>query len=143
MMSHAVGLLRRSTNQPFDDVIAAAETAIRQSGAAVLARIDHGREAAAVGLELRPTVLLMFGNPSGGTRVMQILPESAIDLPMKLLIQAGDDDRPVQIIGEDPAWIVERHGGGQDLADVVAAMRHLMQQVLAMAAQAGSTDRSA
>lgn len=134
-MSNVSGLLRRSTDRPFAEVVAAAEAAILGSGAQLMAKIDHSDAATKAGMALRPTTLLMFGNPAGGTRLMQLRPDSAIDLPMKLLIVA-DDDREVRIVAEDPAWIMERHGSSDDLATIVAGMRNVMQQVLDMTAGA-------
>ena len=132
-MTKFAGLLRRFTDRSFAEVLAAAEGAIFCGNAKVIARIDHSAAAAEAGLELRETTLLIFGNPAGGTRLMQALPESAIDLPMKLLIVAADD-RCVQLLGEDPAWIAERHGDAGAMSNVVRSMQQLMQSVLDIAA---------
>lgn len=127
-MSDVSGLVHRSVDRPFADVITATEAAIVAAGAVVMARVDHAAAAASAGLQLRPTTVLMFGNPAGGTHLMQARPESAIDLPMKLLIVARDDGR-VGIVAIDPAWIVERHGG-HAREPIGAGMNVLMQRVL-------------
>src|ERR1700685_3312745 len=55
-------------------------------GMKIFARIDQAAEAAAVGMALRPTVLLLFGNPKAGTPLMEQFPSLAIDLPLRALI---------------------------------------------------------
>lgn len=132
-MTEDAGMLCRSVAGAFGDVVASAEAAITAAGAAVVARIDHREAAAGAGLELRPTILFLFGNPAAGTLVMQVCPTSAIDLPMKLLVFA-EDDRDVRIVGEDPALIAARHGAGESAAKVVAGMRTVMERVLALTA---------
>jgi uncharacterized protein (DUF302 family) len=62
------------------------ESFLSGKGMKVFARIDQAAEAAAVGLELRPTILLLFGNPKTGTPLMQQYPSLALDLPLKALI---------------------------------------------------------
>jgi uncharacterized protein (DUF302 family) len=62
------------------------ESFLSSKGNKIFARIDQAAEAAAVGLELRPTILLLFGNPKAGTPLMQQYPDLALDLPLKVLI---------------------------------------------------------
>ena len=69
------------------------EAFFSSKGMKIFARIDQAVEAAAVGLELRPTILILFGNPKAGTPLMLEHPLIALDLPLKLLIWAGDDGR--------------------------------------------------
>ena len=70
-----------SVRETVDRMIAA----VTSAGMLVFARIDHGANATQVGLELRPTELLIFGNPKGGTPLMQDRQTSGIDLPIKAL----------------------------------------------------------
>jgi uncharacterized protein (DUF302 family) len=75
----------------------------------LFARIDHAKEASGKGLELRPTELILFGNPMIGTLLMQCQQISAIDLPMKVLAWEDEDGR-VHLTYNDPKWLKERFG---------------------------------
>ncbi|HEY4891152.1 MAG TPA: DUF302 domain-containing protein [Reyranella sp.] len=85
------------------------EVAIARYGMTVFARIDHGAAAAKAGLELRPTIVLIFGNARAGTPLMKMAPTVAIDLPLKALV--WQDEAGVTWLGyNDPVWISRRHG---------------------------------
>jgi uncharacterized protein (DUF302 family) len=62
------------------------ESFLSAKGMKIFARIDQAAEAAAVGLKLRPTILILFGNPKGGTPLMEQFPNLALDLPLKVLV---------------------------------------------------------
>jgi uncharacterized protein (DUF302 family) len=87
-------------------------------GLAVFARVDHADGAAKVGLPLRPTELVIFGNPKGGTPLMQDCQTAGIDLPLKALAWE-DDDGKVWLTLNDAAWIAKRHGLGPASAQAV------------------------
>lgn len=81
----------------------------RSDGLKIFDRVDHAAGAERVGLELRPTELLIFGNPKGGTPLMQCAQSAAIDLPLKAL--AWEDENGQVWLGyNDPAYIATRHG---------------------------------
>jgi len=85
------------------------EALLNERGVTVFARIDHEAGAAGVDLELRPTQVIIFGNPRVGTPLMQCGQSMAIDLPQKLLIwenEAGD----VYLGYNDPSYLASRHG---------------------------------
>lgn len=102
--------------------------AISAHGMAVMAHIDHAEAAAKVGLELRPTEVFLFGNPRGGTPLMQAAQTVGIDLPLKALIWQ-DADGKTWLGYNRPDWIISRHdavgvqtaGMQAALADVAAA----------------------
>jgi uncharacterized protein (DUF302 family) len=74
----------------------------------VFARIDHSKGAAKVGKSLRPTELLIFGNPKVGTLLMQSNQAAGLDLPLKALAwQDGNGD--VWLVYNDPAYLADRH----------------------------------
>src|ERR1700755_14165 len=98
---------RVSAQETLDRILAALAT----RKLTVFARIDHAAGAASVGLPLRPTELVIFGNPKGGTALMQDRQSSAIDLPLKALIWE-DADGKAWFTYNDPAWIAERHDLG-------------------------------
>jgi uncharacterized protein (DUF302 family) len=91
------------------DTINRLEAAVKAKGLTVFARIDHAAGAAAVGLTLRPTEVLIFGNARGGTPLMQSVQTIGIDLPLKAL--AWQDPAGVTWLSyNDPAWLAQRHG---------------------------------
>ncbi len=73
------------------------------------ARIDHGAAADKVGMQLRPTVVVLFGNPRAGTPTMRATPSVAIDLPMRMLVWQ-DDTKETKLAYNEPAWLFRRHG---------------------------------
>ncbi len=87
----------------------------------VFARIDHAAGAQSVGMPLRPTEVVLFGNPKGGTPLMQDQQTAGIDLPLKALVWE-DAGGKVWLGYNDPAWIAQRHGLGAASAAAVAAM---------------------
>ena len=94
----------------------------------VFASVDHAAGAASVGLPLRPTAVVIFGNPKGGTPLMQDQQSAGIDLPLKALVWE-DDDGKVWLTYNDPAWIAERHGLGTASAPAVTAVSALLKGI--------------
>ncbi len=96
----------------------------------IFARINHAAGAASVGLTLRPTTLVIFGNPTAGTPLMQAVQTAGIDLPLKALIWQ-DADGTVNLTYNDPSWIAARHAlagtASQAVAGIAAALRSLAQ----------------
>jgi uncharacterized protein (DUF302 family) len=84
------------------------EAAAKERGLTVFARIDHAAGAAKVGKTLRPTELLIFGNPQGGTPLMECTQSAGIDLPLKALAWE-DAQGQAWIAYNDPAWLAKRH----------------------------------
>ena len=84
----------------------------KQRGLNIFARIDHAAGAAKVGKTLRPTEVLIFGNPQGGTPFMECAQSVGIDLPLKVL--AWEDAQGQVWLGyNDPAYLAQRHGVSQ------------------------------
>jgi uncharacterized protein (DUF302 family) len=108
------------------------EAEVKAKGLTVFARVDHAGGAAAVGMPLRPTELLVFGNARGGTPLMQANQAVGIDLPLKVLVYE-DAAGKVWLAYEDPSWIAERHGLG---AGVDATVQTLTKVLEALAAGA-------
>lgn len=86
--------------------------AVRAKGLTVFAHVDHAAGAATVGMPLRPTDLLIFGNARGGTPLMQAEQTIGVDLPLRALVWQ-DADGATWLSYNDPGWIVQRHGAGQ------------------------------
>ncbi|MBY0322179.1 MAG: DUF302 domain-containing protein [Reyranella sp.] len=102
------------------------EAAVTRHGMTIFARIDHGAAADKAGLELPPTVVVVFGNPRAGTPSMRKTPTLAIDLPLRMLIWQ-DDKGATSLAYNDPAWLFRRHGITDDgsvdvMIDVLASI---------------------
>jgi len=83
--------------------------------------VDHAKNAVSVGMALRPTELLIFGNPKGGTPLMQENQVSGIDLPVRALVWQDADGR-VWLTYNDPRWLAARHGLGAPSQPALDAM---------------------
>jgi uncharacterized protein (DUF302 family) len=98
-------------------------------GLKVFAVIDQSAAASAVGMELRETTLVLFGNPAAGTPVMVAAPMSALDLPLKVLI--WDDAGQTKVTYYGPAALAARYSLGPDLAAKLAAIDPLTDALVA------------
>jgi len=94
----------------------------------VFARVDHAAGAATVGLNLRPTELVIFGNPQGGTGLMQDRQTAGIDLPLKALVWEAADGT-AWLAYNDPAWIAQRHGLGAASGAATKAIAAMLASV--------------
>lgn len=81
---------------------------IEDEGWHIFAQIDHANEAREKGLDLRPTILILFGNPEVGTRLMQDNQIAAIDLPMKALVWEGEEGQ-TKLACNNMEWLREPH----------------------------------
>lgn len=91
----------------------------------VFAHIDHAAAAAAAGLPLRPTDLLIFGNASAGTPLMQTVQAIGIDLPLKALVWQ-DASGTTWLSYNDPLWLAQRH----ELDDTARSTVNVMSDAL-------------
>jgi uncharacterized protein (DUF302 family) len=98
-------------------------------GLKVFAVIDQSGEASVVGMKLRETTLVLFGNPAAGTPVMVAAPLSALDLPLKVLIWADDGQTKVTYYG--PAALAARYDLNADLTAKLAAIDPLTDALVA------------
>jgi uncharacterized protein (DUF302 family) len=103
---------------------------IAARGLNLFARVDHAAGAAAVGMPLRPTELVIFGNARGGTPLMQLRPEVGIDLPLRALVWQDEAGR-TWMSYEDPRWIAERHRLPAAGTVVAAKLNALLQGLAA------------
>ena len=93
--------------------------AVTSRGISIMARIDYAAATAAVGMELRPTEVLIFGNPRAGTPLMQAVQTVGIDLPLKALVWQ-DEGGTTRLAYNDPQWLAQRHGVGAGLDRTLA-----------------------
>jgi uncharacterized protein (DUF302 family) len=115
------GLITVRCEQPVRDTTDRLAEVVAAAGLTVFARIDHGGNAAAVEMELRPTELLIFGSPRGGTPLMQDQQTAGIDLPLKALVWE-DADGQVWLTYNDAEWLAQRHGLGETSQSAVGAI---------------------
>jgi uncharacterized protein (DUF302 family) len=114
--AHAGGnVVTKPSKYSVQETIDRIEKAVTAKGMKIFARIDHSGEARNVGLDMKPTVLLIFGNPKGGTALMIARPTAAIDLPMKALAWEDQEGR-VWLTYNAPELLQERHGLPAELA---------------------------
>jgi uncharacterized protein (DUF302 family) len=104
------------------------EAEVKAKGMTVFARIDHAAGAAAVGLSLRPTEVLIFGNAKSGTPLMQSVQTIGIDLPLKALVWQ-DAAGSTWLSYNDPAWLAQRQGVGSETAAAVGMMTKALDAV--------------
>ena len=118
------GIVNKPSKHSVEQTVEALSNSLKTKGVAVFALIDHSGEAEKVGLKMRPTKLLIFGNPKAGTPLMLASPSSAIDLPLKLLVWE-DAQGKVWVSYNSPAYLQERHGFPKELLQNVAVVETL------------------
>jgi uncharacterized protein (DUF302 family) len=102
---------------------------VKEKGMKVFAVIDHSGEERNVGLELRDTIVVVFGSPQAGTPVMVAAPLAALDLPLKALVWA--DGTQTKLTYTSPAALAARYGLGDELAGRLAGIDTLTDAVIA------------
>jgi len=102
------GMIKIKSTHSVSETINKLETVLTKKGMTIFKRVDHTAGADKVGLQLRPTELLIFGNPKVGTPLMQCSQTAALDLPQKALAYK-DKDGQVWLIYNDPAYMAKRH----------------------------------
>jgi uncharacterized protein (DUF302 family) len=120
-MTMSDGLITVESGFSVSETISRLAAGAVQAGLLVFARIDHAEGARGAGLDLRPTELLIFGNPRGGTPLMLDDQRAGIDLPFKALSWQDEDGR-VWLAWNDAGWIARRHQLGPASAPAVQAI---------------------
>ena len=105
----AEGMITKTSGHSVKKTMDRFEKIVKDKGFTVVARVNHAAAAIKSGGTLRPTELLIFGNPTLGTQLMQSNQTIGIDLPLKVLIWE-DDKGKVTLAYNDPAWLAKRHG---------------------------------
>jgi uncharacterized protein (DUF302 family) len=128
-MTGGSGVVTKVSPLSVEDTVARLSELVAQRNLKLFAVIDHSGEAAAVGLELRETKLVIFGSPQAGTPVMQVAPRAALDLPLKVLVWA---DGPVTKLSyTSPAELAVRYGLTDELAARLAGIDAITDAVIA------------
>jgi uncharacterized protein (DUF302 family) len=99
----------------------------------LFARIDHAAGAKKIDKTLRPTEVFIFGNPNGGTPLMECAQSMGIDLPLKMLVWQTADGS-VMLGYNDPAWLAKRHGAPceQPVSNIAKALDGIAKGVVAL-----------
>ena len=124
------GLITLASNHPVKATMDRLEAALRDKGITLFARIDHAAGAASVDMPLRPTELIIFGNPKAGTPLMQARQSIGIDLPLKML-SSQDAAGKVWLAYNDPAWLARRHGLEGEAEAAVAGLAKALAMLAA------------
>jgi uncharacterized protein (DUF302 family) len=128
------GIRTLHSSRAVDQVLTDLQALLREKNIKLFAVIDHSGEAAAVGLKMPNTKLVLFGNPAAGTPLMITASSLALDLPLKLLL-SQEPDGSTAISWNDPAWLRERHGFPGSMLPKLAAV-----ELLAKALAQSDTD---
>src|SRR5215472_8744024 len=107
-LSKVKGIIDIASNHSVDETVEKPKGILQAKGVTLFAVVDHGEEAEKLGMKMRPTKLLIFGNPRAGTPVMLAAPSSAIDLPLKILVWQDDEGR-VWLSYNSPRYLQKRH----------------------------------
>lgn len=126
----ADGLIALKSPHSVKDTMDRLEAAAKGKGLNVFLRVDHAVGAKKIGKDLRPTELLVFGSPQGGTPLMECAQGAGIDLPLKALAWQ-DAGGQVWLGYNDPAWLAKRHDAGE-----CAAVPGLQKALAGLAAEA-------
>jgi uncharacterized protein (DUF302 family) len=124
MAEQAEGIVNLPTHSSVDETITRLQSMLQEKGVQIFALIDHSGEAKRAGFDMRPTKLLIFGNPKAGTPLMLAAPSIAIDLPLKLLVWE-DAGGQVSISYNAPEYLQKRHSVPQNLAAALGAVEVL------------------
>jgi uncharacterized protein (DUF302 family) len=102
------GLVQVASRYSVDETVGRLQASFKEKGMRVFALVDHSGEAEKVGLKMRPTKVVIFGSPKGGTPLMVASPSLAIDLPLKALVAEGVDGK-VSVTYNNPEYLQQRH----------------------------------
>ena len=128
-MAKNFGLVLVRSRHSVDETVQRLQAALIGKGMQVFAVIDHSGEAEKVGMKMRPTKVLIFGSPKGGTPLMVAAPSLAIDLPMKALV-AEDAEGKIWVTYNSPEYLEERHGVPADLIKNLAGAGALIEKAV-------------
>lgn len=118
------GIIDKPSNHPVEQTVERVKNILQAKGVALFALVDHSGEAEKVGMKMRPTKLLIFGNPKAGTPLMLAAPSIAIDLPLKILVWE-DGQGKAWVSYNSPAYLQERHGLSPELLQNIAVVEAL------------------
>lgn len=128
-MANENGLVFVQSRHSFDETVGRLQAIFVEKGMQIFAVIDHGGAAEEVGLKMRPTKVVIFGSPKGGTPLMVAAPSLAIDLPLKALVAEGAEGK-VTVTYNAPEYLRQRHGMTADLIKNLAGAGALIAKAV-------------
>ncbi len=123
------GMVHLSSPYPVAETVTRLEALLQAQGLSEFCRVDHSGEAEKAGLKMRPTQLIIFGSPKGGTPLMVAAPTVAIDLPLKALIWE-DGGGKVWVSYNTPEYLQHRHNLPAELLKNIAGIGLLLEKVV-------------
>jgi uncharacterized protein (DUF302 family) len=117
------GIITKGSPHSFEATVSKLTELVTDGGMKIFAVIDQSAEARSAGLDLRPTTLVLFGNPASGTPVMEAAPLAALDLPLKVLVWADGDRTNVSYVA--PQALSARYSLEDDLASNLAGIERM------------------
>ena len=129
-MAAAEGVVTKTSPRPVADTVARLVDLLGSKGVKVFAVIDQQAEARAVGLDLRETTLVIFGNPAAGTGVMEASPLAALELPLKVLVWA-EPGEATSVSYTAPATLAARYGLNPQTAAALEVVNGLTDALVA------------
>jgi uncharacterized protein (DUF302 family) len=128
------GLLSVESHFDAKQTLERLEAEVKAKGLTVFARVDHAAGAATVGMPLRPTTVLVFGNPKGGTPLMQASQLVGLELPLKVLVWQ-DAAGKTWLSYEDPAYLAKRYTLPPEASAAVGNLAGVLKALTAKAAR--------
>jgi uncharacterized protein (DUF302 family) len=119
------GILQRSARGSVDQVVERLLSILKAKAITVFVVVDHSGEAKKIRLQMFPTKLIIFGNPQAGTPLMLAAPDSALDLPLKILIAEGADGS-TRLSYNSIAYLQQRHGLSPAIAEKIASIEQIV-----------------
>jgi len=123
------GLVQVPSKYSVDDTVGRLKAAFTEKGMQVFTVIDHSGEAEEVGLKMKPTKVVIFGSPKGGTPLMVAAPSLAIDLPLKALV-AENAEAEVWVTYNSPDYLQQRHSVPAELIKNLAGAGGLITKAV-------------
>lgn len=121
------GIVTIPSHQSVDQTVQKLEEILKAKGVKLFALIDHSGEAEKAGMQMRPTKLLILGNPKAGTPLMIASPSIAIDLPLKILVWEDLDGKTL-ISFNAPDYLQKRHDLPPELVQNIAVVEALAKK---------------
>jgi uncharacterized protein (DUF302 family) len=119
------GIISKPTLHSVDEAVTKLKNILQAKNVTLFALVDHCGEAEKIGMKMKPTKLLIFGNPQAGTPLMLAAPSSAIDLPLKILVWEDAEGR-VWLSYNSPEYLQQRHGIPKELLANIAVFEALV-----------------
>ncbi len=121
------GIVEVPGRHSVDDTVAKLKSVLEAKGVMLFAFVDHSGEANKAGFKMPPTKLLIFGNPKAGTPLMLAAPNSALDLPLKILVRE-DENGKTWICYNSPEFLRERHNLPAELLANISVVKTLAEK---------------